>query len=304
MSARVSQKIEAMQNCISSLTNFQPTDCIFSGNGRSGLALDENRLLICTLAVDNQYNVFHRIRSIMEILAVEIIVGGKSESEVRSKQIGNAVVGGVLFGPVGALIGSETAKNKHASQITKFLLRLKLNDTQSPFHEVVVFPAKQWPRELERIEKDLRSWQAKIEILKERARNGSPVQTNPSYGAPANNPSVAGMASSVPSLVQVKPSRYIPACTLRSVLAPHSYPIRVNQATFTIGRSQINDLILQDSTVSRQHALLRYAGDGWVIQDQNSTSGLIVNGKRVRERRLVNGDQIKIGQAVFIFNTK
>jgi pSer/pThr/pTyr-binding forkhead associated (FHA) protein len=77
--------------------------------------------------------------------------------------------------------------------------------------------------------------------------------------------------------------------------------VRVDQPNFTIGRAVSNDLILQDAKVSRQHAVLRYLGGSWQIEDSNSTGGVFVNDHRVNRAELGNGDYIRIGGNVFIF---
>lgn len=65
-----------------------------------------------------------------------------------------------------------------------------------------------------------------------------------------------------------------------------------------IGRSEDNDIILQDPTVSRgRHAKVVRHKDDWVtITDLNSANGVFVGGKRIREAILVRGAEIKIGE--------
>ena len=70
---------------------------------------------------------------------------------------------------------------------------------------------------------------------------------------------------------------------------------------FKIGRGSGNDLFLEDRTVSRQHACLRYAQGTWFIQDMESTVGTYVNEISVPATRLEDGDQIQIGSYLFVF---
>ncbi len=69
----------------------------------------------------------------------------------------------------------------------------------------------------------------------------------------------------------------------------------------SIGRSATNQIILNNSAISRQHALIRYVQGMWFIQDQNSTGGTYVNGERVQGCRLNPGDQVTIGDITFVF---
>jgi FHA domain len=65
-----------------------------------------------------------------------------------------------------------------------------------------------------------------------------------------------------------------------------------------IGRRATSDIVLDDSTVSRRHALVLDRG-GWpVIADDRSLNGVFVNGRRVQEARLVHGDEVRIGDRV------
>jgi adenylate cyclase len=63
----------------------------------------------------------------------------------------------------------------------------------------------------------------------------------------------------------------------------------------TIGRRADNDLQLPDYSVSRLHAHLRRSAEGWVLTDNGSTNGVVVNGGRVNSIRLGSGDRLTIG---------
>lgn len=77
----------------------------------------------------------------------------------------------------------------------------------------------------------------------------------------------------------------------------------INQDHILIGRASDCDVRVQDPAVSRRHARLRLAQGQWFIQDQNSSSGLYVNGARVSAARLSPGDVIRIGQTELRFQT-
>jgi len=62
-----------------------------------------------------------------------------------------------------------------------------------------------------------------------------------------------------------------------------------------IGRSVSNTIRINDPTISRRHARLRYYHGQWFIQDQGSAAGLIVNGKRIPAGQLNPGDIIQLG---------
>ncbi len=63
-----------------------------------------------------------------------------------------------------------------------------------------------------------------------------------------------------------------------------------------IGRSKRSDVVLEDETVSKSHAVLtRYDDGSWTISDAGSTNGVRVNGKKVRIRALKESDVITVG---------
>lgn len=63
---------------------------------------------------------------------------------------------------------------------------------------------------------------------------------------------------------------------------------------YTIGRNPENQISYPNETVSRRHAILHWDHDAWTVIDCGSTNGTYVNGRQVREARLVNGDIIYI----------
>jgi predicted nucleic acid-binding Zn-ribbon protein len=64
-----------------------------------------------------------------------------------------------------------------------------------------------------------------------------------------------------------------------------------------IGRSGCADLMLDDPTVSRRHALVVRTDEGELrALDDRSLNGLFVNGERVEWARLSDGDELEIGR--------
>ena len=70
----------------------------------------------------------------------------------------------------------------------------------------------------------------------------------------------------------------------------------------TVGRSRDCDVVLEDAGVSRRHADIRPAPEGWFVEDLASTNGVLVNGQSVRgTRALYPGDRIELGSTEIIF---
>jgi FHA domain-containing protein len=62
-----------------------------------------------------------------------------------------------------------------------------------------------------------------------------------------------------------------------------------------IGRSPACDILLDDASVSRRHAVIVHRGGKAVLLDDRSLNGIFVNGERVGEAALSDGDAIVIG---------
>ena len=66
-------------------------------------------------------------------------------------------------------------------------------------------------------------------------------------------------------------------------------------SSLTIGRDASNGLAIADPLLSQRHCTIESDGDGFRIKDSGSLNGTFVNGTRVEESRLEQGDRIKAG---------
>lgn len=70
----------------------------------------------------------------------------------------------------------------------------------------------------------------------------------------------------------------------------------------SIGRDgQKCELVLDDPSLSSQHALIRYEQGRFCLYDMASTNGTFVNGTRIQRQSLMDGDRIRLGGVTLIF---
>jgi uncharacterized RDD family membrane protein YckC len=69
----------------------------------------------------------------------------------------------------------------------------------------------------------------------------------------------------------------------------------------TIGRDPSNDLVLPDAMVSRRHSVIEHRAGQFFLRDCSSANGSVVNGDRVSERGLRDGDLVAIGSMRLLF---
>ncbi len=70
-----------------------------------------------------------------------------------------------------------------------------------------------------------------------------------------------------------------------------------------IGRAIENDIVITSKRVSREHAHVRREGWRVLLEDLGSTNGTFLNGERLLvPAPLQDGDQVKIGDVLFIFH--
>jgi pSer/pThr/pTyr-binding forkhead associated (FHA) protein len=96
-----------------------------------------------------------------------------------------------------------------------------------------------------------------------------------------------------PSSRPVAPGRYIEVQGPRETLL-----IPLGKDALHVGRGLAADLRLDESSVSRRHAILVPRPSGARILDDRSSNGTLVNGRRVSQADLHNGDVIVLGRVV------
>jgi DNA-binding SARP family transcriptional activator len=80
---------------------------------------------------------------------------------------------------------------------------------------------------------------------------------------------------------------------------------RLTGAITRIGRFTDNDIVLDDTDISRHHAVITDTGTGFVMTDLRSTNGVEVGGQRIRgSATLADGDRIRIGGHEFTFEIR
>lgn len=86
-----------------------------------------------------------------------------------------------------------------------------------------------------------------------------------------------------------------------SLHLPDGSRVAIGDEPVTIGRQAECDVVLEDSNVSRRHAEVRRQGEEYVFVDLGSTNGSKVNGTRVKQQALSDGDEITLGKTVVRF---
>ncbi len=68
------------------------------------------------------------------------------------------------------------------------------------------------------------------------------------------------------------------------------------QPVTSIGRSEQNTIVINDSYASSEHALLTWRGNQWWIEDLGSRNGTLLNGVPLEDSTVITaGDVISIG---------
>jgi len=71
--------------------------------------------------------------------------------------------------------------------------------------------------------------------------------------------------------------------------------VKITDQPVTIGRSAKCEIVLRDDNVSRQHCRISLWDGEYIVKDLDSANGTFVNGERVDEAVLKNGDLVACG---------
>jgi hypothetical protein len=87
-------------------------------------------------------------------------------------------------------------------------------------------------------------------------------------------------------------------------LQGHADAPRVYELTMTrtvIGRGEQADIRLDDTKASRKHASILYSGSEFRVRDEGSGNGTLLNGSKVVEYALRDGDELLVGDSLLRF---
>lgn len=88
------------------------------------------------------------------------------------------------------------------------------------------------------------------------------------------------------------------------VLAVEGREIALDKPLLTLGRSLDNDVVLDDRRVSRHHAHIKRRYGKYCLYDLGSVNGTFVNGQRIDECVLRQGDLISLGGIELVFRRR
>jgi pSer/pThr/pTyr-binding forkhead associated (FHA) protein len=78
----------------------------------------------------------------------------------------------------------------------------------------------------------------------------------------------------------------------------------IDKDLISIGRAKDNDIVIDNLSVSRNHARIRRQGNSYVLTDLNSSNGTFVNKVRITKTEILDGDVIAIGKHQIEFINK
>ncbi len=82
---------------------------------------------------------------------------------------------------------------------------------------------------------------------------------------------------------------------------PSRKEIDLPRADLSIGRDPTNDVVIPDALVSRRHARIVFDGREYLFHDCESANGSLLNGDRISERKLSDGDVLWLGASRLLF---
>lgn len=140
----------------------------------------------------------------------------------------------------------------------------------------------------------------RVELMEDSAVPRSGIQViAETIGAQPGNPVGTQVLST--TIIQKAPPQTKSSAMLLLQTAGGPHPIPLESTMLTIGRGLGNDIILEDTRVSRHHAQLRYKSRRFWLTDLGSTNGTFLNGERVLEEALQDGDVVSLGGLEVIY---
>ncbi|TAM49834.1 MAG: FHA domain-containing protein [Acidobacteria bacterium] len=111
--------------------------------------------------------------------------------------------------------------------------------------------------------------------------------------------SAAAAAASLPPLAPLPTAKRYSLAVIMGANAGQIHVVR--QPRVVLGRGDESDVQLQDSEVSRRHAMIEIHGDEAVVTDLGSTNGTYVDAARVQRATIGSNDEFSLGTTTLMF---
>lgn len=161
-----------IKKCLGELKtkDFFPTHMIRKGD--TAIMADGIGLRICFVRfpIEHPENYQVNICSPKQILSSEIITNGSETTVAKnSSVIGRALVGGLLFGGVGAVIGGVTSRTEKTSILNNLELRVLVDDSVSQSYRINFFNDAKGAKSTSQIAQsaimEIELWQTIMELI-------------------------------------------------------------------------------------------------------------------------------------------
>lgn len=171
----------SIQQEIANLEDFNPAHVWYAGDWSRAMALDSGRRRLA-LVQRAQGRLRTRIIEAHRIVSAEVIEDGSSLMKTaRMGQLGGAAVGGLIFGPLGAVVGGLSGGKRQIDKARRIDLDIVVDDMIAPrFSANFLGTEADKSGFVYRASIDAaREWAARIDALIHGATNGNPPAGEP-----------------------------------------------------------------------------------------------------------------------------
>jgi len=189
---------------------------------------------------------------------------------------------------------AELEADLHAAEESINRLEAELR-TRSARLDEVIRTSEEWRSALEEARASLEKRDAQVRRLETGAANSAALVGNIEQSIKRLDP-----------LGATGPNELIPEGLTRLLIRTDGDAdvVHVLGRRTTIGRTAENDLRIDASYISRHHAVILAGPIHTVIEDLNSTNGVLVNNRRITRQVLRDGDVVMVGKTTFRFATR
>lgn len=128
----------------------------------------------------------------------------------------------------------------------------------------------------------------------------STAQSRPAPAQPISAPAMESVTVMGPAAAPRSGGDGNIATSMLRILRPGK-PAEAPPGSIKIGRASDNDIVINDVLASRHHATLITTPSGTEIRDNRSINGTFVNGTRIYDALLTDGDTVTIGNVDLVF---